>query len=130
MYDRQELKASAESYGFDAGWLEQWPFEVLALLVEAARHGLSVELVVEIVEKLGPPLLELIIDMLNKQAMTTLEEDDGTYGLDFKNNPLLDVIVEKYLPIILEKYLPLIVEKYGKQIVELFIEIVLKNLQK
>jgi len=135
----EELKSSAVGFGFDAGWiselLEKWGQDVLAIVIEAARNGLSVVLIVEIMNKLGPAILELIVELLNRNKMTgfgVTSEGELIPGpvIEGIDGPFIDMIIEKYLPVIIEKYLPLIFEKYGTQLIQFIIEMFLKNLQK
>ena len=135
MSNQEQLKASAVGFGFDPEWvaqiLEQWGPDVLAVVVEAARQGLSVTTVVDILTKLGPKLLDLLISVLNKMKMMGVAGDvvggDVVQGVD---SAVVDVLVEKWLPVIIQKYLPMIIDKYGPQLIQFVIDFLLKSLNK
>jgi hypothetical protein len=136
----EELKTSAMGFGFDASWvadiLQNWGDDVLSLAIEAARHGLSVTLVVDILKVFGPSILEFLVEFLNKRSMAMQQQKFGA-EVDGIAAPVkglqagfIDVIIDKYLPIIFENYLPLVAEKYGPQLIQLLVEMVMRNLKK
>jgi hypothetical protein len=134
---REELKLSAQSFGFDLNWivkiLETWGDDVLSLIVEAARNGISVQFIVELLEKFGPVLLQLLVDLLNRKKMMAFAAGAEVVPgpvVEGVEGPFLDLIIEKYLPLIIQKYLPVIMEKYGPQLIQMIIDLFLKNLQK
>jgi hypothetical protein len=131
-----DKKLSAVNLGFDPAWIQQiigqYGEDVLAIVIEAARNGLSIQLVVEIFTKFGPAILQLLVDFLNKKKMQTQfagEIVDGPVNVAV-DSTLIDLLVEKYLPVIIQKYLPMIMEQYGAQLVQIFIDVLLKNFQK
>lgn len=139
----EEMKLSAQNFGFDATWIldlaTNYGDDVLALAIEAARNGISVQFIIEVLEKFGPVLLQLLVDLLNqrKMAMAMSAARMGVAAepvpgpiIEAVEGPFLDLIIEKYLPVMVEKYLPVIMEKYGTQLIQMIIEMFLKNLQK
>lgn len=132
MADKEELRLSAVNFGFDGGWIadimQQWGDEVLALAIEATRNGLSVGLVVEILSKFGPSVLDFFVNLLGKKKMMAAGDVIPGPIIEGMDSAFVDLIVEKYLPQILEKFLPLILEKFGPQLMQLLAEMLLKNL--
>lgn len=127
----EEFKTSAINFGFDEKWiveiLEKYGSEVVAIIVEAARNGFSIALIQEIINKLGPLFLELIVDFTNKKNMTgEIIPGPVVEGKD----AFIDLIVEKYLPTIIQNYLPMLFEKYGSQIITYFINMLMDKLKK
>ena len=135
---QEQLKQSAINFGFDANWVASVPQkhnpEVLALAVEAARSGISVDVIMELIDKLGPIILQFIVEWINKKKMSAssasgadIVTGDVIEGVD---SQFIDVIVEKYLPIIIQKYLPMIMEKWGPQLIQFVLDLFMKNLTK
>lgn len=133
-----ELKLAAANFGFDgntiADVLEKHGPEVLSWMIEIARNGVSTQVLVEIINRFGPWLLELLALWLNKKNMmaaqfaATGEVVTGTVvGVDTN---FLDIIIQKYLPVILQQYLPMIFEKYGAQIIQVILDMLVRSLQK
>jgi hypothetical protein len=123
----EELKLAASNFGFDSGWvadiLTQWGPEVLAVCVEAARNGLSVTLITEIVTKFGPALLQLIVGMWQHQNMAAAPCHKGADCCKHKaalagdlpvlvgaDASLITVLVQQWLPVILQKFGPVIMQ--------------------
>lgn len=129
----EELKASANNFGFDASWiadiLQKYGDDILPLVIEAARNGLSIYLIAETLQKFGPKVLDFLVSLLNAHNMNRkMGSAPGSFIEDV--NSTVDVVIEKYLPMIIEKYLPIIIGKYGPQLVQLIVELVMKSLQK
>lgn len=132
---QETLKASAVGFGFDSEWvakvIEDWGDDTLTVAIEAARHGITVPLVVEILQKFGPRVLELLVTLLNRYRLMGVAGDvlpgQVVEGVDAA---MIDVIVDKWLPLIVQKYLPMIMEKYGEQLIKWVIDFLLNSLTK
>jgi len=131
----EELKTSAVGFGFSDEWVakvvEEWGDDVLTSVVEMARHGLSVEVITQLLEKFGPRLLDLLVSLLNRLRMVGVSGDvipgQVVEGVDAA---IIDVVVQNWLPIIIQKYLPMIIDKYGEQLIKFVIDFVIKSLNK
>jgi hypothetical protein len=132
----EQLKLSAVNFGFDASWiaeiLQNYGEDALTLAVEAARNGLSIGLIVEILTKFGPKVLDLLVSWLNQKNMMKGVAGDIVPGAIVvgDDNAFIDLIVQKYLPMIIQQYLPMILEKYGPQIMQVVVNIIMQSLQK
>ncbi len=118
---KDELKTSATNFGFDPTWIEKTDEKTLIVAIEAARQGLSVNLITEILQKFGPNLLDFIVALLNRISMKKNMTGEIIPGpvIEGTDTSFIDVIIEKYLPIIIEQFLPMILEKFGPQLIQL-----------
>lgn len=139
MENCDEMRLSASNFGFDMNWvadvLEKFGQDVLSLAIEAARHGLSATLVIEMIDKLGKGVVEFIVDILNNKSMVGMAnpmEGEIVNGpvLEGVDSSVLNVIIEKWLPLIINNYLPLILEKYGPQLIQALLDLFLKSVKK
>lgn len=139
----EQLKVSANNFGFDGGWvadiLQQYGPDVLALAVEAARNGFSVSLIVEVVQKFGPAMLDLLVSLLNQknsQAMRMAMNEVVPGNVITADNvgsidpALIDILIQKYLPQIINTILPQLINTYGPQILQMILNALLQNFQK
>lgn len=135
--NNEELKASAENFGFDPNWiaelLAKYGSDVVACVVEAVRQGFSKEFVVEVISKLGPPVLQLLILLLNQPKMMRSAQADQTsgdlipaIGTDIN---ILVVLVQQYLPNLLNTYMPIIVQQYGPEITQFIVNTIVSVLE-
>lgn len=145
----EELKLAASNFGLDLGWiadiLSRFGGKALAIVVEALRGGFTKELVVELLEKLGPEALELLVEWLSQYRMMkpqnlALQGEVTTGVVTGEEVPviqgaILQILVEKYLPqiieklgpMIIEKYLPQLLEKFGPQLIQKLLDLFLKG---
>lgn len=127
----ETLKTSAMSFGFDFEWITnlvtQWGDDVLALVVEAVRGGFTKEVVVNILEKVGPLALELIVNLMNKMKIHRgFAGPDGALVVG-EEVRLFDASIIETL---VQRYLPILMEKYGDKIVQLVIDWIIKAIAK
>lgn len=134
-----DLQLTAQSMGIPVELVTQiiqmYGPAVLATVTEFVRHGFSVGVVIELLNVVGPPLLDFILYLINGgqsdvvQNTTPAPAGEGvaaqSIGDKFQANfgsVLLKLVVEKILPVIIEKYgkealekvlSPDIVNKYG-----------------
>lgn len=142
----EEIKLNAVDMGFDATWiadiLQNYGADALNIAMEAARQGLSVSLIVEALQKFGPPLLAFIVDLLNHQTMSMAMAapvvvepfvpgpSDPVSVVPTPttiNSNVVNVIIDKYLPVLIEQYLPQLVEKFGPQLLQVLITLLAKK---
>lgn len=133
----EEMKLSATNFGFDGEWIadvvEKYGDDAVAVIVEAARSGLSVKFVIELIDRFGTQVLELLVNVLNQFKMTQMAATGVVVEgpiVEGVNSALTDVLIKDYLPMIIEKLLPQIMEKYGPQLIQLVVDWLLKSLQK
>lgn len=132
---REALKSSAMELGFDGDWvadvLEKWGDELLGIIVEIARNGISVDFIIETLRKFGPFLLELLANVLNRRSMVGLtgEVVPGPV-LEGVNGAFLDSVIERFLPQILERILPNLLEQYGDKIFQFIVKWLMDILNK
>lgn len=135
----EELKASAVGFGFDISWIGdligKWGNDVLGLVVEAVRSGFNRELVVDILEKFGPLVLELLVNMFNKKKMHMTAAAAGgpvvvADEISVFDASIIETLVQRYLPQLIERYLPMLLEQYGDRIVQWVVDWILNNMRR
>lgn len=115
------VEASLVNFGFDAGSVEdlinRYGESVLAVVLEALRHGLTKDLVIEILTRLGPLVLELMVNFLNQRNSVSAG------SMVVSEEVMLD---NSIVEVLLQKLLPKIIDKYGDKLVEILVEAILK----
>lgn len=122
MQNESEEKYLLE-FGFDVGDLvSKYGAQILEVIYEALRLGLTKEFVQEVINKFGPMLLEIAIQFLNQKQMMASSPD--VVGEEVSLNEFLTVQV------IIEKFLPQILNKYGDKLLNLVVEMLAKMILK
>lgn len=119
----EDLKNSALSFGFDMAWITElinkYGDDVLNLVLEGVRTGLTKEFIIEVLGKFGPIVLELLVNLVNNwklvQGVAPVEQ------LNFDS---------QFFQVLVEKYLPMLFEKYGEQLVAAIVEFLLNVMRK
>lgn len=127
----EESTQAALGFGFDTQWiadiLKDYGQTVLDLVLEAMRGGFSKELVLEIISKFGPLVLEFLVNLLNRKKMAMTS---GLSMTDANINDQMAAFIDiSFIETIVQKYLPLIIEKYGPVIVQAILDYLLKMVQ-
>jgi hypothetical protein len=126
----ETLKASAMGFGFDFDWvsglISKWGDNILSVVVEAVRGGFTKDVVVNIVEKVGPFALELLVNLMNKMKFHHAAAAPGELVVG-EEVRLFDASIIETL---VQRYLPVLVEKYGDQIVKFVVDWLLKAIAK
>ncbi len=125
----EDIRLSAVGFGFDSTWisdlLAKYGSDAVALVVEAVRGGFSKDLVVDVLDKFGPLVLEFLINLLNKHKMAAR----GVAG-ELVVGEQVGAIDATIIQTMIEKYLPILVDKYGQQILDLIVSFVISRLTK
>jgi len=126
------LKASAQDFGFDSGAvadiLEKFGPDVLALLVELARSGFTIQWIMDTFNKFGPTVLQFLQDLFTRNmaiAEVPLSVDGSPQTGVVIDGQIVEGLDSNLITTLLEKFLPLILEKYGPQLIEYLIKMVL-----
>lgn len=113
------MKASATEFGFDPTWILQiigeFGPDVVAIVVEAMRQGLSKDLVVEIITKLGPMILQIMIAVMNSKKMSFTPGDPQQANI-------LAILIQQFLPTIVEVYLPELWQRNKEHIIQMLVD--------
>ena len=131
-----DMKMSAVELGFAPDWvadfLEKYGDDLLGVVIEAVRNGVSVATVMEVVEKFGPVVLQFLTDLLNRFRIFGVADSQVVDGpvVEGVNAALVETVLERFLPLILERYLPVLLEKYGDKIVQFIADAILRTLNK
>lgn len=125
----ETLKENAIGMGFDSSWiadiLEKYGPDILNLAIQLANNGFSVAFIVEMLQRFGPYILQFLLNLLNNWKV---------FGIAGDVAPSDDVVVqtaaETWLPSILERILPQLVEKYAAEIADALVKFLLDRLKK
>jgi hypothetical protein len=131
-----EMKVGALSFGFNIDWVTQimdtYGPEILNLVLEASRNGISKDFIMEVLGRFGPILLGLLVDLLQQRKMKFAAMDgaviDGT--MVGEEVGFMMLLLERFLPQLVEKYLPMLMETYGDKIVQMLMELILNSVKK
>lgn len=111
------VKMELNDFGFNNSLLEEFVArfgtEILALIREALRVGLSKDLVIEILNRLGPLFLDLAVKLLSRKNPSELSTKDQ--------------VNEAAVSVLLAGVLPGLIEKFGPILAELLIEFLLRK---
>src|SRR4051812_19468507 len=101
----ESLKVAAANFGLDPTWilkiLAEFGSEALPIIVEAMRNGFSKETVIELIEKLGPQVLQLVVNVINQWHMMN---PAGTMLSKLSHEDIL-VIKDSIRQVIIDKWL-------------------------
>lgn len=132
----EEIKLSAVNLGFDTSWIADvltgYGQDVLSLAVEAARNGLTVGLIIEIVQKFGPSLLQLIVNLIqhrHSMAFAASEAEVFPPVPPTVPGPVLPSMDSSLVTVIIQQFLPTILEKFGPTLIQALIQVVTEMLQ-
>ena len=136
----EALKAQVVGFGFDPSYIadliQKFGPDLLGIVVEAVRQGLSVATIKDIVEKFGPDVLNLLLGVLNNKSAKAFAGDQGVVipgGVVVADQAggLIDIILQNFLPQVLQKLLPVLVQQlpqllqqYGPQLLQLLTSLI------
>jgi hypothetical protein len=125
----ETLKVSAQNFGFDGSWIadiiSKYGPDILSVVVELARNGLTVATVVDLLTKFGPEILQLLLSILHVQTMRAAAVKSAT-GEVFPPADLPSGPMDSILITLVEKYLPILMQKYGPQILQAIMDAIIK----
>jgi hypothetical protein len=130
------LKASAQDFGFDRGViadiLEKFGPDVLALVVEAARNGFSIQWIMDTFNKFGPTVLRFLSDLFSRNmamAEVPMSFDGSPQTGVVINGDLIEGMDSNLISTLLEKLLPMLLEKYGPMLIDFLMKLFLDALK-
>ena len=120
------LKTSAQNLGFDPSWIAdivaKYGPDVLSVIVELARNGITVATITDLLTKFGPEILQLLLSILHVKNMR------GETGDVFPPDPtqLPSSAIDSILIALIQQYLPILIQKYGPQILQAIMDAIIK----
>lgn len=118
----EEVKLAMFDFGFSNeevnDLVQNHGQDVLSILTNALRLGLTKQFVVETLTQVGPYLLQLILSVVTKKQQLGIA--------DATENVVDGVLVDS----LIKRLLPGILEKYGDQLANLVVEAILSYLKK
>lgn len=124
------LKESAEVLGFESNFvadvLEKLGPAVLETLVEAVRNGFSVSVVIDLLKKIGPTLFEILVTATSKLRLAGAPAGDKIVAGELLVATEVEELNGEIFKGLLEKFLPIIIEKYGDKLLKLILDMLMK----
>lgn len=128
------MMVKVESLGFGrmeaADMIKKHGKEVLDMLAKGLEHGISKDLIVEVLQLGGKIGLELLLEW--KTASTNVMvggvvEGDQVDSFGEVQKSVFSKLLDKYLPMLFEKLGPVLMERFGPMLTDLLLKMLTKK---
>jgi hypothetical protein len=131
VFSNEELVVQLEGAGFDretiSSLIQQHGAEVLALVLKTITSGVSKDLVVEVLQLGGKIALELLSIWKSIDGPLFGVGPQEAQKVVEANQPVVNDLVQKYLPQLLDKVVPLLLDKGAPFITDLILKLLTKK---
>lgn len=126
MAELENLKNIAVAAGFTQDFiaevLEKLGPDALQLLVDGVKNGFSVDFVTQALKKLGPTVLQLILELVTHLTSTQSPVGVKVGAGELIQGEEVGILNGEIISIFVQKLLPVLLAKFGPQIEKLLLD--------